>query len=259
MSGTLPRVQELFGLDGRVAVVTGAGRGIGAALAAGLAGAGAWVALADIDGGTAHARAREIEAAGGRAFALLVDVSDASAVDRMVRAVVERTGRLDILVNNAGIVGRIGALETGEEDWDAVMRVNAKGVFLCARRAAVEMRPRGGGAIVNVASTSSFRATRVTPLPAYDASKAAVANLTRALAVEWAPHGIRVNAIAPGPLATEMTIPLPADQEARKVAPIPMGRRGVPAEMVGAVVFLASPAAAFVTGQVLPIDGGLTA
>jgi NAD(P)-dependent dehydrogenase (short-subunit alcohol dehydrogenase family) len=120
------------------------------------------------------------------------------------------------------------------------------------------MRGRGG-VIVNVASTSGARATRVTPLPAYDASKAAVANLTRALAVEWAPLGIRVNAIAPGPLATAMTIPLPPEQEARKLAPIPMGRRGVPEEMIGAVVFLASPAAAYVTGQVLPIDGGLTA
>ena len=241
-----------------MAVVTGAGRGIGAALAAGLAGAGAHVALADVDEAAARARAGEITAAGGRAFGLHVDVADAAAVDRMVRVVVEHAGGLDVLVNNAGIVGPVGALETGEEDWDRVMRVNARGVFLCARLAAVAMRGRGG-AIVNVASTSSARATRVTPLPAYDASKAAVANLTRALAVEWAPLGIRVNAIAPGPLATAMTIPLPPDQEARKLAPIPMGRRGVPEEMVGAVVFLASPAAAYVTGQVLPIDGGLTA
>ena len=254
----LPSLWALFGLEGRVAVVTGAGRGIGAALAAGLAGAGAHVGLADVDQDAAHARAGEIAAAGGRAFGVHVDVADAASIDRMVRTVVERAGGVDVLVNNAGIVGPIGALETSAEDWDHVMRVNARGAFLCARRVAAEMRGRGG-AIVNVASTSSARATRVTPLPAYDASKAAVANLTRALAVEWAPLGIRVNAIAPGPLATAMTIPLPAEQEARKLAPIPMGRRGVPEEMVGAVVFLASPAAAYVTGQVLPIDGGLTA
>ena len=241
-----------------MAVVTGAGRGIGAALAAGLAGAGAHVALADVDEAAARTRAEEIVVAGGQAFGLHVDVADAASIDRMVRAVVEGAGRIDVLVNNAGIVGPIGALETTEEDWDRVMRVNARGVFLCAQRVAAEIRTPGG-AIVNVASTSSARATRVTPLPAYDASKAAVANLTRALAVEWAPRGIRVNAIAPGPLATAMTIPLPPEQEARKLAPIPMGRRGVPEEMVGAVVFLVSPASAYVTGQVLPIDGGLTA
>jgi NAD(P)-dependent dehydrogenase (short-subunit alcohol dehydrogenase family) len=211
-----------------------------------------------VDEGAARARAAEIAAGGGRAFGLYVDVADPAAVDRMARAVVDRAGGLDVLVNNAGIVGQIGALETSEEDWDRVMRVNARGVFLCARRAAAEMRARGG-AIVNVASTSSGRATRVTPLPAYDASQAAVANLTRALAVEWAPLGIRVNAIAPGPLATAMTIPLPPEHEARKLAPIPMGRHGVPEEMVGAAVFLASPAAAYVTGQALAIDGGLTA
>jgi NAD(P)-dependent dehydrogenase (short-subunit alcohol dehydrogenase family) len=255
----LPGVAELFGLPGRVALVTGAGRGIGAAVAAGLAGAGAMVALVDLDGAAAATRAREIEAAGGRAVAFAADVADAAAVDRAVDALVERAGRLDVLVNNAGVVRGRGALETSEEDWEAVMRVNVRGVFLCARRGAAEMRRQGGGAIVNVASTSSFRATRVTPLAAYDASKAAVANLTRALAVEWAPHGIRVNAIAPGPLATAMTIPLSPEQEARKLAPIPMGRRGSPAEMVGAVLFLASPAAAYVTGQVLPVDGGLTA
>jgi len=127
-----------------VAVVTGAGRGIGAALAAGLAGAGAHVALADVDEAAARARAGEITAAGGRAFGLHVDVADAAAVDRMVRVVVEHAGGLDVLVNNAGIVGPVGALETGEEDWDRVMRVNARGVFLCARRAAVAMRGRGG-------------------------------------------------------------------------------------------------------------------
>jgi NAD(P)-dependent dehydrogenase (short-subunit alcohol dehydrogenase family) len=259
MTTAPPALQALFGLGGRVAVVTGAGRGVGAALAVALAGAGAQVALADVDQASAAARAGEIAATGGAAYALAVDVADPASVDRMVAAVVARSGRLDILVNNAGIVGPVGAFATSAADWDRVMGVNARGTFLCARRAAEEMKPRGGGAIVNVASTSSARATRITPLPAYDASKAAVANLTRALAVEWAPHGIRVNAIAPGPLATAMTIPLAPADEARKLAPIPQGRRGLPAELAGAVIFLVSPAAAYVTGQVLALDGGLTA
>lgn len=164
-----------------------------------------------------------------------------------------------MLVNNAGIAGPVGALESSEGDWDAVMRVNAKGVFLCSKRIAKEMVPRGGGAIVNVASTSSFRATRITPLPCYDASKAAVANLTRALAVEWAPLHIRVNAIAPGPLETAMKLPISREQEAIKLTPIAMHRRGLPEEMVGAVIFLASPSACYITGQVLCIDGGMTA
>jgi len=252
-------LRDLFGLEGRVAVVTGAGRGVGAALARGLAAVGAAVCLADIDGAAACARAAEVARAPGQAVGIEVDVAHPASVDRMVAATVARWGRVDILVNNAGVAGPIGALETREEDWDVVMRVNVKGAFLCAQRVAREMIPRGGGAIVNVASTSSFRATRVTPLPGYDASKAALANLTRALAVEWAPVGIRVNAIAPGPLETAMSFRLPPEQEALKLAPIPMRRRGVPEEMVGAVVFLASPSASYITGQVLPVDGGLTA
>jgi NAD(P)-dependent dehydrogenase (short-subunit alcohol dehydrogenase family) len=140
-----------------------------------------------------------------------------------------------------------------------VLRVNVTGPFLACQRVAREMTGRGGGAIVNVASTSSGKATRITPMPAYDVSKAAIANMTRTLAVEWAPLGIRVNAVAPGPLETAMKVPLDAGAEARKLAPIAMGRRGLPHEVAGAVVFLCAPAASYVTGALLTIDGGMTA
>jgi NAD(P)-dependent dehydrogenase (short-subunit alcohol dehydrogenase family) len=255
----LPDLQQLFGLDGRVAIVTGAARGVGAAIATSLAGAGARVCVADVDAGGAAARAAAIGAAGGQACSQLVDVSDAASVNRMVDAVLARWARVDILVNNAGIVGPVGALATSEAEWERVLRVNVTGPFLASQRVAREMIARGGGAIVNVASTSSGKATRVTPIPAYDVSKAALANLTRTLAVEWAPLGIRVNAVAPGPLDTAMKVPLSTAAEAIKLAPIPMGRRGLPHEVAGAVVFLCSPAASYITGLVLAIDGGMTA
>jgi NAD(P)-dependent dehydrogenase (short-subunit alcohol dehydrogenase family) len=255
----LPDVRRLFGLDDRVAVVTGSARGVGAAIATALAGAGARVCVADIDAGGAAAYADAIGQAGGQAVSQQVDVSDAASVDRMVDAVLGRWGQVDILVNNAGIVGPIGALATTEAEWERVLRVNVTGPFLACQRIAREMIPRGGGAIVNVASTSSGKATRMTPIPAYDVSKAAIANLTRTLAAEWAPHGIRVNAVAPGPLDTAMTVKLSPEAEAAKLAPIPMGRRGLPHEVAGAVVFLCSPAASYITGLVLAIDGGMTA
>lgn len=244
-------------LAGRSAVVTGAARGVGAAIADALLAAGANVVLNDLNQDQLSARLEALPP--DRAGGVAGDIADEAVIAAMIEQAMERFGGLDAFVNNAGIVGPVGAFATSEEALSAVLRTNVVGTFLCSVRAAKVMKERGGGAIVNLASTSSFRATRITPLPAYDASKAAVANLTRAFAVEWAPLGIRVNAVAPGPLQTEMSFSLPPEQEAQKLAPIPMGRRGVPEEIAGAVVFLASPEARYVTGQVLCIDGGLTA
>ncbi|MCC6312572.1 MAG: SDR family oxidoreductase [Thermomicrobiales bacterium] len=242
---------------GKTAVVTGAARGIGAAITDALLAAGVNVVINDFD--EAGLRDRLATLPPERVAAAPGDVADEAVVAAMFDCARDRFGGADILVNNAGIVGPMGAFATSGAAFAAVLRTNVVGPFLCSVRAATEMRQRGGGAIVNLASTSRSRATRVTPIPAYDASKGAVANLTRALAVEWAPLGIRVNAVAPGPLETAMRIPLSPELEARKLTPVAMGRRGEPAEVADVVVFLASPAARYITGQVVCIDGGMTA
>jgi 2-dehydro-3-deoxy-D-gluconate 5-dehydrogenase len=245
----------LFSLEGRRALVTGASRGLGAAIAAGLAEAGAEVAVHGQATSTEATCAR-VRAAGRRALPLAGDLGDASVPDRLVRETVEGLGGLDVLVNNAGLIRRGPAVETTDEDWETVLEVDLGGVFRLCRAAGRHMLERGSGKIVNIASLLSFQGgIRV---PAYTAAKSAVAGLTRALANEWAPRGIGVNAIAPGYMVTDNTEALRNDPERSRqiLERIPAGRWGEPRDIVGAALFLASAASDYVSGHVLVVDGG---
>ena len=244
-----------FRLDGRCALVTGAGRGLGQAMAVALAEAGADIAgvyITDIE----ETRSR-IEATGRRFTAIRQDLRDAAAARRVVEQAVGAMGRLDILINNAGIIRRADAIDFTEGDWDDVIDVNLKSVFFLAQAAARQFLAQGnGGKVVNVASVLSFQGgIRVA---SYTASKGGVLGLTRILANEWAAKGINVNAIAPGYMATANTAPLRADaaRSAEILARIPAGRWGQPEDLAGAVVFLCSPASDYVHGSVIAVDGG---
>jgi 2-dehydro-3-deoxy-D-gluconate 5-dehydrogenase len=243
-----------FDLTGRVALVTGANTGIGQAIALALAGAGAEVALA---GRTlAEETEAQVRAAGGRAVLIEADVAAPGAAHGMVEATVATLGGLDILINNAGIIRRADAVDFSEEDWDAVLAVNLKALFLLSQEAGRRMIAQGRGKIVNIASMLSFQGgVRV---PAYTASKSAVAGLTRALANEWAAKGVNVNAIAPGYIATNNTAALKADETRNRqiLERIPAGRWGAPSDIGGAAVFLASAASDYVNGHILAVDGG---
>jgi NAD(P)-dependent dehydrogenase (short-subunit alcohol dehydrogenase family) len=246
-----------FRLDGKVAVVTGGARGLGRAAAELLAEAGAAVAILDRDA------AAGAKTAGGIAGASFhpVDVTEEASVEAAMAAVVAHHGGIDVLVNNAGIGLRHPAVDHPLADWDKVVAVNLTGVFLCARTAARTMLARGGGAIVNLASIMGFSGGGVYPNVSYQATKGAVVNMTRALAVEWAKSGIRVNAVAPTWVKTDLTAALLAQPDvlARIEALTPMARLATPEEVAHAILFLASPAAAMVTGHTLPVDGGFLA
>ena len=247
-------VAELFSLAGRVALVTGAGSGIGQAIAVALAAAGADVAaVGRSDSGETGER---VQAAGSRFLAVAADLRSAAVCREVVEAVEAGLGGIDILVNNAGTIRRREALEFSEEDWDSVMDVNLKTLFFLSQAAARRMIPRGGGKIINIASMLSFQGgVRVA---SYTASKSGVAGVTRLLANEWASKGINVNAIAPGYIVTRNTEPLRRDEERSReiLGRIPAGRWGVPDDLGGAAVFLASRAANYVHGAILPVDGG---
>ena len=247
-----------FSLEGRVAIVTGARRGLGEAIALTLAEAGADVVICDIvvEEGLLEAVAKKIRRFGRRSLALQTDVTQKTDVDNMVQKVMEEFGAIDILVSNAGIIVWTPLLEHSEEEWDAVLDTNLKGYYLCSQAVGRRMVERKKGNIINIASMLAFRGGS-----AYNISKAGVVNLTRGLARELASYNVRVNAIAPGAVKAEMSKRLWSDPETLKQieAEIPLGRIAEPSDVSSVAVFLASDASRYITGSTIVVDGGLLA
>jgi NAD(P)-dependent dehydrogenase (short-subunit alcohol dehydrogenase family) len=246
-------------LDGKVAVITGAGGGMGREAAQLFAAEGARVCVADVDADAAAQTAADA----GDAFALEVDVADSASVERMMRQTVERYGGIDVLYNNAGISppDDAGILETEPDAWDRVQAVNAKGVFLCCKHGIPHLLERGGGSVINVASFVALLGAATSQI-SYTASKGAVLAMTRELAVQFARQGIRCNALCPGPVETPLLLNIygsdPAALERRRIH-WPTGRLAKPREIVNAALFLASDESSYVNGAVFTVDGGLTA
>ncbi len=249
-------IADIFSLENKVAVVTGASRGLGRAMALGLAGAGAdIVAIASTSENAAQTVA-EVESLGRRAVAIGCRQDDPAEVRRAVNESIDAFGQVDVLVNNAGTIRRAPAEDYSDEDWSAVIDTNLNGVFQFCRGIGKHMLDRGQGKIINIASLLSFSGGIT--VPAYAASKGGVMQLTKALANEWASKGIQVNAIAPGYFATDNTEALRADATRNKeiLSRIPTGRWGDAEDLQGAVIFLASKASDYVTGHILTVDGG---
>ena len=250
---------ELFDLSGKVAIVTGGNRGIGFAIAKGLATTGAGVVIANRNADEGQKAADTLRSEGFQAIAVQTDVSDKSSVSRLVNAVIDEFNRIDILVNSAGVIQRGLVVDFSEAQWDYIMNINLKGLFFCCQLVGKEMIKQKKGKIINISSNVSevIQSLRVV----YAVSKAGVSHLTRGLAQEWAKYNINVNALGPGPTITELNKKFfeenPADLQER-IDSIPMARVGEPLDHVGAAIFLAADASDYITGQTLLVDGGST-
>ncbi|MCV7287656.1 glucose 1-dehydrogenase [Mycolicibacterium wolinskyi] len=243
-------------LTGKVAIVTGAGRGLGRAMAHGLARAGAAVTVAARTASELDSFVDEVKAAGGQALACPTDITDEASVERMADATVETFGRIDVLVNNSGIVASTPLIDQSADEWDRVVATNLRGTFLATKAAGRHLVAQGSGKVVNIAS--NFALQGVANHAAYSASKAGVIAFTRSMAIEWSRHNIQVNALAPGYFATPLNAEMRADADtlAKVVRAIPARRMGEPDELTSWLLLLASRASDFMTGEVIVIDGG---
>jgi 2-dehydro-3-deoxy-D-gluconate 5-dehydrogenase len=249
-----------YDLKGKVAVVTGSGRGLGKWISLGLAEAGADILVADLDGKSAEQTSQEIKRMGRKSVFMEIDVGNLDAVTKMMEKAPDELGGLDILVNNAGINIHKKALDVTVEDFEKMVRVNSKGVFFCCQTAARLMIPQKRGKIINIASSVAFLVRKGIPNSVYAMTKAGTVMLTKAFAEEWSAYNINVNAVAPGYFPTPFVADRLKDPEVYKtiVDFTPLGRIGAPEDIMGAVIFLASEASNFITGQTICLDGGRT-